>query len=203
MKLTEKPTVHERVSLTNCTLGPWTEVGADSTLENVALGAYSYTGPFGMFQNTVFGKFANIAAQVRVGPTMHPMDRPTLHHFTYRSSWYGFADTDDQEFFAWRADQVARIGHDTWIGHGAVVMPGVTVGDGAVVGAGAVVTKDVAPYTVVAGVPAKFLRRRFDEATTEALQALAWWDWDHERLKVRLLDFKGPVEAFLAKWGTK
>jgi len=203
MKLSESPTIHDRVVMKNVVLGRWTEVGADNTLENVELGDYSYTGPFGMFQNTVVGKFANIAAQVRVGPTMHPMDRPTLHHFTYRRSWYGFAETDDQEFFARRAERVARIGHDTWLGHGCLVMPGVTVGDGAVVGAGAVVTKDVEPYTVVAGVPAKFLRRRFDEPTVRALADLAWWDWDHETLRERLADFSGSTAEFLAKWGPR
>jgi len=203
MILSEKPTVHERVSLTNVELGPWTEVGSDSSLENVELGAYSYTGPLGMFQNAVIGKFANIAAQVRIGATMHPMDRPTLHHFTYRRTWYGFDDHDDEDFFAWRARQVAHVGHDTWIGHGAVVLPGVTVGNGAVVGAGAVVTKDVAPYTVVGGVPAKFLKRRFDEVIAEALAATAWWDWDHATLKARLPDFTASVEQFLEKWGRR
>jgi len=201
-KLSEAPTIHERVERTNTTLGRWTEVGADNWLENVELGDYSYTGPFGMFQNAVIGKFANIAAQVRVGPTMHPMDRPTLHHFTYRQSWYGFGD-DDKEFFARRAERVAHIGHDTWLGHGVVIMPGVTVGTGAVVGAGAVVTKDVEPYTVVGGVPAKFLKRRFDQATARALINLAWWDWDHETLKVRLSDFSASVEVFLLKWSSR
>jgi len=203
MKLSEKPTIHERVSLTNVTLGPWTEVGADNVLENVTLGAYSYTGPFGMFQNTVFGKFANVAAQVRVGPTMHPMDRPTLHHFTYRRSWYGFADTDDAEFFAAREARVTTVGHDTWIGHGAIVMPGLTIGTGSVIGAGAVVTKDVPPYTIVAGVPAKVVRRRFDETTAQALLDLAWWDWDHDTLHERLADFSGSIEAFLAQWARR
>lgn len=200
MKLSEKPTIHEPVTLVNTDLGPWTEVEHHSVLENVVLGAYSYTQPYGIFQNTVIGKFANIAAQVRIGPTMHPMDRPTLHHFTYRRQMYDLAETDDEEFFAWRRSQVAHIGHDTWIGHGVVIMPGVTVGDGAVVGSGAVVTKDVAPYTVVGGVPARVLKRRFDEATAEALMALAWWDWDHETLKARLPEFCGPVEVFLDRW---
>lgn len=200
MNLSEKPTVHERVSLTNVELGPWTEVGADSVLENVVLGAYSYTQPFGIVQNTVVGKFANIAAQVRIGPTMHPLERPTLHHFTYRRRWYGFGEVDDEEFFAQRRARVATIGHDTWIGHGATVMPGVTVGHGAVVGSGAVVTRDVEPYTVVVGVPARFLKRRFSLEVAQALIDLAWWEWDHATLGQRMADFCGPVEAFLEKW---
>jgi phosphonate metabolism protein (transferase hexapeptide repeat family) len=199
--LKPEPTVHENVELSNCRLGAWTEVGAYSWLENVQLGDYSYTGPMGFFQNTDIGKFANIAANVRVGPTMHPMDRPTLHHFTYRRRAYGLAERDDEDFFAWRAAQVATIGHDTWIGHGAIVMPGVVVGDGAVVGSGAVVTKDVPPYTVVVGVPARVIRERFDPATADALQRMKWWDWTHEQLKHRLADFSGPVEAFIEKWG--
>lgn len=200
MKLSAEPTVHTGVSLAEVSLGAWTEVGEHSYLENVELGDYSYTGPYGFFQNTVIGKFANIAAQVRIGPTMHPMDRPTLHHFTYRRVMYGLGDRDDEEFFAWRRAQVARVGHDTWIGHGVVIMPGVTIGHGAAVGSGAVVTKDVAPYTVVAGVPARVIKRRFPEDVADRLLALAWWDWPHEALKERLADFCGPVGAFLEQW---
>ncbi len=73
------------------------------------------------------------------------------------------------------ADKVT-VGHDAWIGHGALLMPGVTVGTGAVIGAGAVVTRDVEPYTVVVGVPARPLRRRFGPEVAEALLAIAWWD---------------------------
>ncbi|MEI8096011.1 MAG: DapH/DapD/GlmU-related protein [Spirochaetales bacterium] len=198
--LSPRPTVHGSVALTEATLGAWTEVGEHSVLENVVLGDYSYTGPFGIFQNCVIGKFANIAASVRIGPTMHPLDRPTLHHFTYRRRLYELADRDDEAFFAWRRSQVTHVGNDTWIGHGATLMPGLIVGDGAVIGSGAVVTKDVAPYTIVAGVPARVLRPRFDAETVRRLVALQWWDWPHETLKERLDDFSGDVQAFLDKW---
>ena len=102
------------------------------------------------------------------------------------------------EFFDWRASKRVTIGHDTWIGHGATILPGVTVGNGAVVGAGAVVSKDVAPYTIVGGVPAKPIRERFDRRIAERYQALAWWDWDHARLRAALDDFRAlAAEAFL------
>ncbi len=99
------------------------------------------------------------------------------------------------------AATASSIGHDTWIGHGATILPGVTVGDGAAIGAGAVVSKDVAPYTIVGGVPAKPIRERFEKAVAERLQALAWWDWDHASLRAALDDFRAlPIEAFLEKY---
>lgn len=84
---------------------------------------------------------------------------------------------------AWDNKGYIVIGNDVWIGYEAVILAGVTVGDGAVIGARAVVTKDVPPYTIVGGVPAKPIRRRFDEETISALQALKWWDWPVEKIQ--------------------
>jgi phosphonate metabolim protein, transferase hexapeptide repeat family len=195
-RLTEAPLVGAGSELENVKLGAYTELGEGGYYENVELGDYSYTGPYCFLQNAIVGKFANIAAAVRIGPTMHPMDRPTLHHFTYRRRLYGLAETDDEDFFAWRKSMVARVGHDTWIGHGAIIMPGVSVGDGAVVGSGAVVTKDVAPYAVVVGVPAKRIKDRFPEEIAAAMSRIAWWDWPYEVIKARLDDFCGSAEDF-------
>lgn len=199
-RLTVEPTVHPTAVVENAELGAYTEVGAMSFLENVTLGDYSYGGQFCFFQNVTIGAFANIAASVRIGPTAHPAERATQHHFTYRRRLYGFGQTDDEQFFAWRAAQRAQIGHDTWIGHGAVIMPKVTVGTGSIVGSGAVVTRDVPPYTVAVGVPAKVIKRRFDDAIAEALQEIAWWQWDHQTIGERVDDFAGPVQAFVEKY---
>lgn len=198
-RLGEAPTVDPSAELHHVTLGRWTEIGAACQLEHVEMGDYSYCGPRGIFQNATIGRFANIAAAVRIGPTAHPMDRPTQHHFTYRRVLYRFAEQDDEAFFAWRRQQRTRIGHDTWIGHGAIVMPNVTIGTGAVVGAGAIVTRDVPRYAVAVGVPARVVRSRFDEATIEALLDIAWWHWSHARLQAALDDLSGPVDAFVEK----
>jgi hypothetical protein len=141
---------------------------------------------------------------VRVGATDHPLDRASLHHFLYRSASYWEDAEDDGLWFDKRRARVARIGHDTWIGHNAQVKPEVTVGHGAVVAAGAVVTRDVAPYTIVAGVPARPLRARLAPGLAERMMALAWWDWDHARLRAALEDFRRlTAEAFLERHETQ
>ena len=200
LKLTEKPTIRRDAVLTNTHLGAWTEIGERCTLENVSFGDYAYCMADCIIQNTAVGKFANIAAHVRLGPTAHPLDRPTLHHFTYRRTAYGFAATDDEAFFAARSARVLSIGHDTWIGHGAIVMPGLTVGHGAVIGAGSVVTRDVEPWTLVAGNPARVIRRRFSPAVAQAMERIRWWDWPHDVLCQRLQDFSGSIEAFVSTY---
>ncbi|PKP80217.1 MAG: chloramphenicol acetyltransferase [Alphaproteobacteria bacterium HGW-Alphaproteobacteria-2] len=188
--------------MTNCRLGRFTEVGRGSRLLNTDLGDYSYCDRYADIANTSVGKFANIASFTRIGPTDHPMQRASLHHFLYRSADYWDEAQDDPAFFALRTSRRAHVGHDTWIGHGAIVRPEVRVGHGAVVAAGAVVTKDVAPYTIVTGVPAAPLRRRFPEPVAERLLALAWWDWNHARLRAALEDFRAlEIEAFLEKHG--
>lgn len=201
-KLSETPSVHETARVENSTLGRWTEIAENCRVSETVLGDYSYMMEGCMTWCADIGKFSNIAAYVRLNATHHPRDRPTLHHFTYRASDYFNDAAYEEDFFAARRAKKVRIGHDTWLGHGSTVLPGVTVGDGAAVGSGAVVTKDVAPYTVVAGVPAKPIRERFDRKIAERYQALAWWDWDHAKLRTALDDFRFlPAEAFLEKYG--
>lgn len=75
------------------------------------------------------------------------------------------------------------IGSDVWIGYEAVILSGVKIGDGAIIGARAVVTRDVEPYAIVGGVPARLIRKRFSDDTIDTLMKLRWWDWPHERIK--------------------
>jgi hypothetical protein len=200
-KLRHEPLVHEGADLHEVTTGRYVEIGEGSRVLFSHFGDYSYCDRYAEIANTQIGKFANIAAFTRIGPTDHPMYRASLHHFLYRSADYWADAEPDVDFFEHRASRVALIGHDTWIGHNAVVKPEVTIGHGAVVAAQSMVTKDVDPYTIVAGVPAKPIRERFPRQIADRLMALGWWDWDHGTLRDRLEDFRHmEIEAFLERY---
>ncbi|REC57322.1 chloramphenicol acetyltransferase [Rhodosalinus sediminis] len=194
--------LHPDCEITEATFGAYTEVGRGTRVAQSVFGDYSYCDRYCDIANAEVGRFANIASFVRIGATDHPLDRASLHHFMYRSASYWDDAEDDADWFARRKARRARIGHDTWIGHAAQIKPEATVGHGAVVASGAVVTKDVAPYTIVAGLPARPVRARQPAGIAERLIALAWWDWDHDRLRAALPDFRAlGAEAFLEKYG--
>lgn len=95
-----------------------------------------------------------------------------------------------------------RIGNDVWIGYGATILSGVTIGDGAIIGARAVVARDVAPYSVVTGNPARQVKMRFPSEQVDALLRIRWWDWSIEDIHARQADLcGGSVEAFVQRFG--
>jgi phosphonate metabolism protein (transferase hexapeptide repeat family) len=195
------PLIDPSAKVQDATFGRYCEVGARTKLLDVAMGDYSYVVNDAEITYTTTGKFCSIAAMTRINPGNHPMHRATQAHFTYRASAYFPGEIDEAEFFAWRMHHSVEIGHDVWIGHGAIVLPGRRVGAGAVVAAGAIVTKDVPAYTIVAGNPARPVKRRFPEEIAERLMALAWWDWDHASLRVALPDFRRlEISEFLQKY---
>lgn len=198
--LSEQPTVDPSARLKETTLGKYTEVGAGVRLQEVHLDDYSYVVDRSDVIYSDIGKFVNIASDVRINPGNHPMEWVSQHHFLYRLKQYGFGEEDNKPFFNWRRMQRVKIGHDVWIGHKAIVLPGVTIGNGAVVAAGSVVSRDVKPYTVVGGVPAKPLRSRFPEAIWRCLEEIAWWNWNHETIKERVDDFY-DIRRFLDLYG--
>jgi phosphonate metabolism protein (transferase hexapeptide repeat family) len=197
----DAPFIHDGCSIDDANFGAYVEIGQGSRIAHSTIGDYSYCDRFADIANTTLGKFANIAAFVRIGATDHPMEKASLHHFHYRSASYFDDAADDAAWFAHRQTRRTMIGHDTWIGHGAQVRPEVTIGHGAVIAGGAIVTKDVAPYMIVAGIPAVPLRARFSDAVAERMLALAWWDWPHDRLRAALDDFrKLRAEDFLDRY---
>lgn len=199
--LSPSPTIHPTARIVDSTLGAWTEIGARTEIISSTVGDYSYLCDRCHVMHAAIGKFCSIANHVRLNPGNHPYWRATQHHFTYRSAQFAMGP-DDEAFFHWRRNHAVILGHDVWLGHGVLVMPGVSIGNGAVAGSNAVVTHDVPPYTMVAGVPARPIRERFPRDIQDKLQALAWWDWEHDRLQAAMPDFRNlHIYAFVEKYG--
>ncbi|WP_413735540.1 acetyltransferase [Sodalis sp. RH21] len=194
-----QPKIGNNVILNHTRLGQYVHLADDAILEEVDFGDYSYTAGHNQIYYATIGKFVSIATYVRVNPGNHPTyQRIAQHHFTYRGSEYDLGE-DDLAFFDWRREQHVTIGHDVWIGHNAVIMPGVTIGNGAAIGSAAVVTKDVAPYTIVAGVAAKPIGQRFPDALIERIERSQWWHWDHRTLQERMGAFR-DIESFAERY---
>ncbi len=192
------------VRMRECKIGQQCEVLANSALEHSSLGDFSYIGEYCTVADAQIGKFVAIANNVRIGASNHPMACPSQHRITYCPEYYSANAARDRDFFSRRRGDSVIVGNDVWMGHGAIVLPGVTIGDGAVVAAGAVVSKNVEPYMIVGGVPAKTIRMRFSPELGRRLQLIAWWDWSLDTIIERLADFQDEnVEAFCEKWGNQ
>ena len=165
------------------------------------IGKWTYGSPdipFGGEGATLtVGKFCSFADEVKIlTGHEHRLDWVSTYPFGV-----AFPDVGGLPFPARTKGNVV-IGHDVWVGTGALIMSGVTIGNGAVIGARSVVTHDVPPYAVVGGVPAQVIKFRFDAATIEALQKLAWWDWPEKKIKEALpLLMSDDVRGFLARYG--
>ena len=144
------------------------------------------------------GRFCSIAcgAKFIFNSANHALGSLSAYPFPIFFEEWGLATDVVSISTAWDNHGDIIVGNDVWIGYGAVIMSGVTIGDGAIIGTRAVVTKDVAPYTIVGGVPAKPIRKRFDEKTIEKLQFIQWWNWDEEKIKKHICDIQaGNIDA--------
>ncbi len=178
--------------------GGHNRIGAGSIFSG-QLGRYSYIGEECRI-NASIGKYCSVGNRVMTVSGTHPTRSWVSTHPAFYSTGKQCGMSFVSETLFDETTAPAVIGNDVWIGAGALLIGGVTVGDGAVIAAGAVVTKDVPAYTVVGGVPAKEIRKRFDAETASRLQKLAWWDWPEERLRESCADFPDAA-AFLDKWG--
>ncbi len=127
-----------------------------------------------MFGQISIGKYCQIGAYVAIHGTNHPITHPSIY-INYRFF--------SGELSKYKTSKPVKIGNDVWIGHGAIVLSGITIGDGCIIGAGSVVTRDVEPYSVVAGNPAKLLRKRFSDGIISELLELKWWDKTPDELR--------------------
>lgn len=153
------------------------------------MGFLSYIGSRAeVYNDTEIGRFCSIAADVIIAPTNHPTDRLSSHLFAFSN--YG-PFKNNKMFSDWvrgpKAKENAlktKIGNDVWIGRGAIIKRGVNVGDGAVIGAGAVVVKDVEPFSIVGGVPAKTIKKRFNNDIELRLRNIQWWNYQLDKISV-------------------
>ena len=166
------------------------QIGKNSNLahhcevKNTIIGNRTSIGRYTKIQDSVIGNYCSISWDVSIGALNHPMSRISTNAFTYRKM-FGIVK-ENKEIY----NMKTIIGNDVWIGCNAVILAGVTVGDGAVIAAGAIVTKDVEPYSVVGGVPAKHIKYRFDKKTIKELEKLKWWELDDEMIKKNISLFE-------------
>lgn len=162
-------------------------------------------GGMGQLRHVTIGRYASIAPDVHIGWDEHPTDRLTSSMLSYARNVHGWGDfcgIPAHETVPYPNNAViTTIGHDVWIGHGAFIRKGITIGTGAVIGAGSVVTKDVPPYAVMAGNPARLLRMRFDAATVNTLLASEWWRYRLFDIPATYLTAPQQVDAWLAQAG--
>ncbi|GAB3760838.1 CatB-related O-acetyltransferase [Spirosoma pomorum] len=141
------------------------------------------------------GKFCMIASGVEfiMNGANHLVNAVTSYPFAiFGGDWAGAMDGKS---YPTKGDTI--IGNDVWIGYRAAILPGITIGDGAIIGSYAIVTRDVPPYSIIGGNPAKVIRQRFDQATVDTLLALRWWDWPITKITRYAPYLTGPVTNFL------
>jgi phosphonate metabolism protein (transferase hexapeptide repeat family) len=196
------PRVHTTAQLRDCVLGRFTDVAERVVMAECELGDYSYVERGAEAIYTAIGKFCAVASNARLNALNHPIDRITQHKISYRPNEYFVGAKIDKVFRERRQRAHVVMGHDVWIGHGAVVMPGISIGHGAIVAAGAVVTRDVEPFAIVAGVPARRIKWRFTKSIRERIITLAWWDWEHDKLALAVADMQQlKIQDFLKRYG--
>jgi len=179
--------------LTNVTFEKFVSLGTRVQLNNTTVGKHSYISANSLIRNSTIGRFCSIGPYVKIGLGRHPtQDFISTHPVFYSLKKQSGATYSKEQYFAEEA--TVTIGHDVWIGASAVIMDGVKIGNGAIIAAGAVVTKDVAPYEIVGGVPAKTIRFRFYADEIEKIQASKWWDMDDEWLKKNAAAFRNKAD---------
>ena len=177
----------------NSRFAGWNRLEKGSVVIDSTLGRFTYLAG-SEIRNSDIGSFCSIGPRVSIGGLgHHPMNRFSTHpsfYSTIRQCGYTFVRNT-----TFSESRRTTIGNDVWIGVGAIILDGVKVGDGACIAAGAIVTKDVEPYAIVGGVPARVLKKRFDDNTASILMSSKWWDWDIETLQRLAAEMEGKSVA--------
>lgn len=159
------------------------------------IGKYSYIGNNSFVSDTDIGSFTSISTDCYIGGTSHPTDwvstSPVFHKWENIMK-KNFARHEFEIF------KRTTIGNDVWIGNRVMIKAGVKISDGAVVGMGSIVTKDIGPYEIWAGNPARLIRKRFDDETIDAFEKMKWWEWDDNKIEKYADKFTVPSELIEA-----
>ncbi|HAS8452253.1 TPA: CatB-related O-acetyltransferase [Vibrio vulnificus] len=156
------------------------KIGKNSVVDNCSsIGKYSYIGRNCKISKSTIGNYCSIGDNVTIGPGEHNIEASTLHRVGYSANAYDSL-----------TEEPCIIGHDVWIGVDAIIMRGVTIGNGAVIGANSVVTRDIRPYSVVVGSPAREIKQRLDERKIEKLEKDKWWEKDYIEAQKYHKEFK-------------
>lgn len=188
--LSIKKLTYKRVSL----LSSWTPDTVFDKTTNIlrgarisrsSIGRYSRIGVNAVVAHARIGNFSVVSMESVLGPGMHPTNYITPHSIFYRRGSWGFHDDWIKEI-DFEEEPLITIGNDVWIGRHCTIMNGVTIGDGAIVAANATVTKDVPPYAIVGGMPAKVIKYRFPQEVIDRLIEIKWWNLPDEEITKRL-----------------
>jgi len=179
-------------AILNCQIDPSVVINAGTQIVQTQIGKYSNIGYDCTIINTTIGNFTCLADFITIGSAQHPTKwvsmSPVFENIKNSGSKKRFAKFDVAPPLQ------TVIGSDVWIGHGAIIKAGITIGHGAVVGAGAVVTKDVEPYTIVAGCPSKIIRKRFSDEIIDRLLKSQWWEFSDRELQKVAFAIRDPEE---------
>jgi acetyltransferase-like isoleucine patch superfamily enzyme len=175
----------------NSTVGFDSKIEAGSIFINSTIGRHSFCGYDCFINNTEIGAFVSIADRVYIGRGIHPVDWVSTSPVFYNNR-----DSVKTKYSKYEREPHPRtyVGNDVWIGDGVYIKPGVRIGNGSVIGMGSIVTKDVPPYTIVAGNPAKIIRNRFSEEIVEKLLKSEWWNLPPDVLEKAAKEIKNPIE---------
>lgn len=165
------------------------KICSESQIVNTVMDRYSYIGSFCTVIDAEIGSFSSIADNCIIGGANHPIEWVSTSPVFYKGSNVLNKNFSHHEFKNYKR---TIIGNDVWVGSSCIIKGGVKIGDGAVIGMGAIVTKDVGPYEIWGGNPAKIIRKRFDDNTINDLLKIKWWQWDETKIKENADLFNEP-----------
>lgn len=187
-KLNRNCIIGDMSRCTDSSLGEFAKIDRFGLIYHSAIDNYTYIGSHSMILYSTIGKFCSISWGVSIGGAEHDYNNISTHDFYYNDV-YGIRPNSPLQYD--RFAEKSLVGNDVWIGANATILRGVTIGDGAVVGANSTVTKNVPPYAIVAGSPAKIIKYRFDFSAIEKLLELKWWDLPIETIREKYSLFIG------------